>query len=154
MSVTSEAACYVLFRRGSKLLFVLRSQTGYMDGQYSLPAGHVEPAETYAIGAAREAMEEVGLTVTARQLRHVFTLHRFVATSLPQERTDVFFEALDWTGEPVNAEPHKHSEIDWLPATDLPAGIMDYQRYALEQIERGQTYGEYGWKSDEVTKLG
>jgi hypothetical protein len=33
------AACHVIFRRNNKILFVLRENTGDMDGNYSLPAG-------------------------------------------------------------------------------------------------------------------
>lgn len=146
MSTISEPACYVLVRKAGKLLFVLREHTGYMNGFYSLPAGRVEAGETYLQGALREAKEEVGLVLNAAKLRHVFTQHRWTAGTEAQARTDVFFEAIDWAGEPVNNEPTVHSEIAWLPAADLPANIMDHQLHALQRIAAGETYGEFGFQ--------
>jgi 8-oxo-dGTP diphosphatase len=54
-------SCYTLIREGDKALFVLRENTGYMDGKYSLPAGHVEAGESFIQAAIRETFEEVGL---------------------------------------------------------------------------------------------
>jgi len=145
MSTITEPACYVLIRKDNTLLFVLRENTGFMDGCYSLPAGRVEHGETYAQGAAREALEEVGLTVALADLRHVFTGHRWDGSQEPPTRVDVYFEALKWTGTPSNLEPEKHSNIAWLPVDNLPENIMSYQRSALLKIFAGETYEEHGW---------
>jgi 8-oxo-dGTP diphosphatase len=136
----------MLIRKDDKLLFVMRQHTGFMDGKLSLPAGHVEEAETYAQGAVREAYEEVGLTIHASDLRHKYTMHRWAETSNPRSHTDVFFEASDWLGEPTNTEPEKHAEILWVPIHNLPINIMDYQRHALIDIFAGNGYGEFGWE--------
>ncbi len=126
-------------------LFVMRENTGYMDGNYSLPAGRVEEDETFSNGAAREALEEVGITVDASNLRHVHTQHRFSKTSDKKQWVDVFFEADEWSGNPSNNEPDKHSRIEWLPIANLPDNIMDYQKNALDQIAAGRAYSEFGW---------
>ena len=144
MSIANEPACYLLVRKYGKLLFVMRSNTGFMDGKYSLPAGHVEAEETYSAGATREAFEEVGLHIEKAKIKHVFTLHRHSDDSHPVW-TDVFFEVTDWAGEPVNNEPHKHSSLAWFDDSSLPDSIMDYQLYALTQIAAGESYGEFGW---------
>jgi 8-oxo-dGTP diphosphatase len=138
-------ACYVLVRKDEKFLFVMRENTGFMDGNYSLPAGRVEESETFSKGAAREALEEVGLTIDHTKLRHIYTQHRFSKTSDKQQWVDIFFEADEWDGDPVNIESDKHSKIEWLPIGHLPENIMDYQKYALEQIAAGESYGEFGW---------
>jgi len=145
MSTIAEPACYVLFRKDKKLLFVLREHTGFMDGQYSLPAGRVEHGETYAQGAVREAFEEVGLAVKPADLRHMFTAHRWTDGQEPPSRVDVYFEALKWSGTPANMEPERHSQIAWLPEDDLPENIMPYQRSAILKIIAGETYEEHGW---------
>lgn len=150
MSTVSEPACYVLIRKDDKLLFVLREHTGFMDDYYSLPAGRVEPQETYAEGAAREALEEVGVTVAPAALNHVFTAHRWNGGYTPPARTDVYFEAREWSGTPMNKEPERHSKIAWLPADNLPENIMDYQRVALQEMAAGKTYGEFGWRIEET----
>jgi 8-oxo-dGTP diphosphatase len=138
-------ACYVIIRKQDAYLFVFREHTGFMDGFYSLPAGRVEEGETFLAGAAREALEEVGLQVDPSNFRHVFTQHRYTDRSEFKQWADVFFEASEWDGDPVNIETDKHSRIEWLPADNLPDNIMDYQRHALTQIAAGETYGEFGW---------
>lgn len=35
----------VLIRKDKKILFVLRQNTGYADGTYAMPGGHVDPDE-------------------------------------------------------------------------------------------------------------
>lgn len=138
-------ACYVIVRREDKILFVLREHTGFMDGNYCLPAGRVEANETFLQGACREALEEVGLTLDPTHLRHIHTQHRGKGTADRPVWVDVFFDVTEWSGEPVNNEPDKHSKIEWLSVDDLPENIMDYQRQALLEIAKGQTYGEFGW---------
>jgi ADP-ribose pyrophosphatase YjhB (NUDIX family) len=54
---TNVPSCYVLVRDGDKILFVLREHTGFMDGKYSLPAGHVEEGERFTQAAARAAFK-------------------------------------------------------------------------------------------------
>lgn len=142
----NEPAVYVLFRRGDELLFVLRSNTGYMDGLYSLPAGHVETGEPYTVAAAREALEEVGLSVSPDDVSFLYMQHRYSSDN-GTVWTDVFFDAGEWKGDPINGEPEKHSEITWFYDDELPENIMPYQRYALDRIAEGHSYGEYDWQS-------
>lgn len=140
---TNIPSCYVLIRKDDKLLFVLRERTGYMDDYYSLPAGHVEPGESFSQGAGREAAEEVGIVVNPKSLQHVHTAHRF--QSMENIRVDVYFESGDWTGVPKNMET-KHGKIEWLTVNQLPDNVMNYQAYALKQIALGKTYSEFGWE--------
>jgi 8-oxo-dGTP diphosphatase len=139
-------ACYMLFRKNDEMLFVLRENTGYKDGEYSLPAGRVEEGETFSQGALREAQEEVGLTLDSQNVKQIYTQHR-KSVDNGTVWVDVFFEVAKWDGEPINGVPNEHSQIDWLDVNNLPANIMDYQKFALEQILAGKTYGEFGWDS-------
>ena len=134
----------VIVRKDSKILFVLREHTGWMDGKYSLPAGHVEHGESFKVSAAREALEETGLTVAPEHLTHVFTMQ---TNQGPDNiRVQAFFEAEQWTGEPKNMEPAVHSKIAWFEAANLPYDqIMDFQAAALKAMRTGATYGETGW---------
>jgi ADP-ribose pyrophosphatase YjhB (NUDIX family) len=138
----------VLLKRDDQLLFVLREHTGFMDGTYSLPAGHVERGESFSQAAARETLEEVGVRVRATDLKQVFTMHRFQSDE--DVRVDVFFEASKWQGELSNAEPERHSKIQWMDIGNLSDDVMDYQLHALKQILAGNTYAERGWKIDKT----
>ncbi|HEX7963384.1 MAG TPA: NUDIX domain-containing protein [Candidatus Saccharimonadales bacterium] len=140
-------AVYMLIRQDGKLAFVLRSNTGFMDGYYSLPAGRVEPAEAFRPAAIREAAEEAGVTVLPEHAKHVFTHHRYAT---PKDIwVDVYFEAVQWSGTPVNAAPEEHGELAWFAIADLPEGkIMPYQYAALQGIAKGETYGEFNWPKE------
>lgn len=143
MSSTSLGAVYVLIRKDDDLLFVKRANTGFMDGMHSLPAGRVEPGEPYTVAAAREAFEEVGIQLSPDDIAFMYIQHRRADDGAIW--TDVFFDAGDWHGEPVNAEPEKHSDIGWINSTDLSDAIMPFQKHALERIAEGKIYGEWGW---------
>lgn len=143
--VSNIPSCYVVLERKGKVLFLLREHTGYKDGEYCLPAGRVEDKETFSAGAAREAMEEVGIKLDAVKLRHLHTMHRYSDFN-DDVRVDVFFAADEWEGEPENAEPEKHSKLAWFDVNDLPENVMDYTAHGLQQIALGKTYSEFGWR--------
>jgi 8-oxo-dGTP diphosphatase len=146
MKGTTNIPCvYVLVRQKGKLLLVLRTHTGYKDGTYCLPSGHVEAGESFRVAAARETIEETNVQVAVADLRHVHTLHRY--DSPTSVRVDLFLEADTWQGEPRNMEPERHGAVEWFPMSDLPFDtIMDFQAEALRAIARGETYSEFGWE--------
>lgn len=140
---TCVPSVYTILRRDNKIAFVLRHNTDYMNGKYSLPAGHAEGDEAYTRAAAREALEEAGVHVDPAKVRHVHTMQRHQGDHI---RVDIFFEADSWEGEPYNAEPQSHSELVWFADDDLPfEELMDFQADALRAIIRGETYSESGF---------
>lgn len=140
---TNIPSVYLIMKRHNKVLFVLRQNTGYQDGNYGLVAGRVEAGESYKSAAAREALEEVGAKVDPNMLKHVHTMHRYQS---PEDiRVDVFFETDEWQGEVGNKEPEKHSEIAWIEIDNLPKNVQDYTAYALKQIQKNKPYSEFGW---------
>lgn len=140
---TQVPSVYIVLRRGGKIAFVLRSNTGFMDGKYTLPAGHVEGLETYKQAAVREVKEEVDVVVEEDDLRYLHTMQRFMGDHV---RVDVLFEAAKWSGEPRNAEPALHSELVWFDAANLPFDkIMDFEANALRHILKGEQYSQFGW---------
>lgn len=132
----------VLIKRQGKALFILRAKTGWMDGQYVVPSGHVEDNETFKQAACRETLEEAGITVRPEDLIYKATIHRKSVDSI---RIDVWFEALSWSGEPKNMEPEKHSELMWFDSEEFPDNVVDYIRFGLDCITEDATYGEFGW---------
>lgn len=132
---------HLILRQGTSLLMLRRYQTGYMDGYYSLVAGHVDGFETFRSAMAREAQEEAGVLVALDDLELVHTMHRFA----DQERLSLFFEAAQWQGEPVNSEPEKCDAMGWFASDDLPGNTVPYVRTAIGHVVAGQTYSEFGW---------
>lgn len=140
-TATPYVASYVILRKSGKVAFVLRANTGWMNGYYGLPSGKVEKGENFIDAAIREAREEVGIEVSRGGLKHLLTVHR----SEGNDWVDVYFEAINWRGEPFNAEPEVHSELAWLDLDNLPKNIIPSVRHAMKEIRAGKYYSEFGW---------
>ncbi|MEO8862946.1 MAG: NUDIX domain-containing protein [Candidatus Saccharimonadales bacterium] len=136
--------CLAVFRKGNKVAFVLRENTGWMDGMYGLPGGKVEKGESFTAGIIRETKEEVGVDLKPEQLKQVMTVYR---RSDDMDWVGVWFEVGQWDGELFNAEPQMHTKLDWLDLDELPENMIPYLRYCFEQIKDGNNYAEYGWES-------
>lgn len=141
---TVVAAAHVLLVRDSQLLMLRRAGTGWCDGQWSVPAGHVEPRETVVAAAAREAAEETGLILDPARLRIAHVMHR-AADDSGGERIDFFFTVSDWAGEPVNAEPGKCDRMGWADPGRLRSQVVPYVAAAVGAWLAGGLYSEFGW---------
>ena len=138
------AAAYLVVRRDNKVAFVLRSNTNWMNGHYGLPSGKVEKQESFTGAAVREGAEEIGIEVKPGNLKFVHAMQRSTQDE-NSEWVDMFFEPIDYKGEPYNAEPDIHGELVWLDPSDLPENVVPSVKYALQQIEQGHLYSEFGW---------
>lgn len=147
-------AVYLVLIDGNKVLLSKRANTGYEDGKYSLPAGHVEAGESLRSALAREAAEEIGIQISEDAIDHALTMYRFAPTSNPPERMDNFFAVKNWQGGPKNKEPEKCSELTWFDINKLPTNTIPYIKHALKQIVFGNTFCEYGFQSSEVKEIG
>jgi len=128
---------HIVIRDGPNVLMGLRQNTGFADGMYHLPAGHLEDGETFVEGTIREAKEELGVDIQLADLNLVNVMHH-------TGRLGLFFTIKRWSGTLTNAEPDKCKELDWLPHDRLPANTVDYARAALRAIERGETIRTFG----------
>jgi len=134
---------HLILRRNGTLLLSRRVNTGYADGQYCLPSGHLEDGESVVEAVVREAAEEVGVTVAPQALRCVHVMHH--RNPQGHARIGFFFEATHWHGEPRNREPHKCSELLWATPQNLPADTVPYPAAALAAVETGQPFAVHGW---------
>jgi 8-oxo-dGTP diphosphatase len=131
-----------LFKKESVLL-ARRFNTGYEDGKYSVPAGHIDGNETITQAMIREAKEEIGIRIKPRDLEVVHVMHRH---SPDDERVDFFLVAARWEGEPEIKEPDKCDQLGWFKSASLPANLVPYVRTALERTQQGQSFSEFGWE--------
>jgi ADP-ribose pyrophosphatase YjhB (NUDIX family) len=143
---TPFLAVYLLFKKENQVLLLRRFKTGFMDGSYSLVAGHVDEGESFVTASSREAMEEAGVEIEPENLNLAYTLHR-KSEQKHGDRVyvDLFFEVNAWTGELQNMEPDKCDDLTWFELESLPENMIDYIRFTLEQIKLGKTFGEFGW---------
>jgi len=142
---TPYMAVYLIFRKDTKLAFLLRSNTGWMNGHYGLPSGRVEKQESWKTAAIREAKEEVGITVRPADLQLVLTAHR---THPDSDWVDTLYEVTAWSGELYNAEPEIHGELAWFDINNLPQNMVPYVRDYVLAIVAGQNYTEWGWEAN------
>ncbi|MFQ6087067.1 MAG: NUDIX domain-containing protein, partial [Candidatus Bathyarchaeia archaeon] len=68
---------YLVLTKDNKILLSRRYNTGFHDGEYSFPAGHLHGEdETLKQAMVREAKEEVGIEVDLADLELVHVMHR------------------------------------------------------------------------------
>jgi 8-oxo-dGTP diphosphatase len=134
-------AVYLVLRRNGKVLCARRFNTGYRDGNYSLPAGHVDGNESAATAMVREAAEEVGVVMSAANLKLVHVMHRRVEEG-DYEYVDFYFEPSAWTGEPSIKEPDKCDDLRWCALDGLPENTVPVVRQALQHIASGVMYSD------------
>jgi 8-oxo-dGTP pyrophosphatase MutT (NUDIX family) len=132
---------HLFFFRGDEILLLRRFNTGYRDGEYSVPAGHLDGGETVMAAAAREAGEEVGVRIDPLALSFSSVMHR----NEGEERIDFFVHVPKWEGELFNAETDKCDELRWTCVNALPANIIPYVRRAIENHQGGVRFDEFGW---------
>lgn len=117
-----KVAVHLLLLDKKKLLFLRRKNSGYMDGFWGLPAGHVEECESAIEAMIRETREEIGLELTENQLRCVGTMHHLKPGT--SDYVHFFFDVKSWMGEPHNCEPDKCSELGWF--RNVPEDVVPY----------------------------
>jgi 8-oxo-dGTP diphosphatase len=109
---------HVILRRGDRIL-LRRAGDTYASGQLCLTS-RLDQGESILAAAVRETLEETGITLDPAKLRHVLSIHQRNPGSR-HARIGFAFTPREWDGEPVNAEPHKHSELVWAdPAACRP----------------------------------
>jgi 8-oxo-dGTP diphosphatase len=134
-------AVHLFFLSNNKILLLRRFNTGYEDGNYSVVAGHVDAGETVTQAAVREAQEEAGVVLQPRDLQVVHVMNR----KSNDERVDFFIVVKAWDGEIQNCEPNKCDDLAWFSLTTLPANLIPYVRFAIENYQKGLFYSEFGW---------
>ena len=141
MRATFPVTVHLFFLRENQILLLRRFNTGFRDGEYSVPAGHLDGGETVMQAAVREAKEETGLQLTESDISFSTVMHRIE----DDERVDFFVQVHHWQGEPFNAEPEKCDDLLWVELNALPANTIPYVRQALTNHLAGLRFDEYGW---------
>lgn len=131
----------VLLDDDGRVLLGRRQNTGFADGSYHLPAGHLEPGESVIGALIREAREETGIGISPDAVEFAHVMHN----SSGGDRVAFFFTVRQWDGIPENHEPHKCSELRWATLRALPGNLVDYCRSALADIADGKPFSVYGW---------
>ena len=136
------ASGYVFFIKENKILLSKRLNTGYMDGMYGLPSGHIENNESITQGTYREIKEETGVKLKPSDISLVHVMHR----KENDIRMDFFFLAKHYIGEPKNTEPEKCDDLQWFPINNLPKNTIPYIKEAIKNFRQNIFFSEFGWQ--------
>ena len=138
---TLPVAVHLLLVKDSKILLLRRYNTGYEDGNYSVVAGHIDGAEQLRTAMIREAREEAGIEISPSTLRIVGVMHLMT----DKEYVSFFLHASEWSGQVLNAEPHKCDDLTWFDINNLPENTIPYIRRAIENYLADVWFDSYGW---------
>lgn len=134
-------AVYLLFCRGKEILVMRRAGSGYYDGWYSFPSGHLEAREVPTEALIREIAEETGVSVDPTDVSLVHTMFRL--NRLPDtDYVDLFFTTTKWSGEPSIGEPDKCDDMQWASIDALPEKTIPYIRQLIQDVEDGVRFSE------------
>ena len=136
------SAVHLLLIKDNQVLLARRFNTGYEDGQDSLPAGHIDQGEPAIQAIIREVKEELTIRVEKKNLEVVHVMHR---NGDDHERIDFFMKVKKWSGEPMIGEPDKCDRLVWCALDNLPTNTIAYIKTALHKIHNNEFYSEFGW---------
>lgn len=136
-----HAAVYLILQKNSKILLLRRYNTGWRDGMYTLPAGHIDGNETVVSTMVREAKEETGINIKPADLSVVHAVHQVGN----KEYIDFYLSAKKWRGIPSIMEPNKCDRMGWFPLNKLPENLLANVKDALNKIRKGEIFSEFTW---------
>jgi len=131
-SLTAYAV--VVVRRGAQFLLVQESHPGQ---PWYLPAGHVEPGESFAQAAVRETWEESGLAI---RLTGILQIVHNPGTDTVPPRLRVVFLAEPADNRPPKSAPDEHSQqARWLTREEIALLPLRGRSVLplLEQVDQG-----------------
>lgn len=138
----TRVAVYLIVVKDNQILLALRKNTGFADGLYSLPSGHLEKDETIAHAMIREAQEEIGIRINPEDLKLVHVMqHKSHFYYI-----DFYFRCDHFQGNPLNCEPEKCGEVKFFAQDQLPENLVGNVRQALEYVAQNSLYSDFGLK--------
>lgn len=133
---TINISVIIILKRDKEYFLFKRKNTGWADGDYTVPSGHVDTGETPQEAAIREAQEEVGVSIQPEDLRLVHT--DFVEGKV----MNLTFMTDTWEGEAQVLETDKAEDGRWFSINNLPQNIAGHGRVILNNIQHGINYHE------------
>lgn len=136
---------HLLLFHEDQVLLLRRFNTGFEDGNYSVPAGCIDGNETLTSAIIRESEEEAGIILKPEWIKVSTVLHR-KATNNSWEMIAFFFTATHYEGKIENCEPHKCDDLQFFPIKELPKNLIPYVKKGLENTLQGISFSEFGWE--------
>ncbi|MET9695806.1 NUDIX domain-containing protein [Streptomyces sp. NPDC006529] len=143
------AAVIVHDKATNRVVLIQRGENAkFAQGMWDLPVGKNEPGEPITETAVRELHEETGLMVKPESLKVAHIIHGAWGVEAPNGFLTVVFATHEWTGEPENREPRKHSQVRWIDATAIPEAFVDTTASALHHyLNHSASVSLNGWSA-------
>lgn len=138
---TLPVAGIIILRKDNKVLLTRRYNTGYEDGKYTLPGGHVEKGEEIKVAMAREAKEEIGVDIDPNDFVVTHVFDRKVNDSV--EYIDFVVETEKWQGVPKIMEEDECDDMIWADINEIPENTIQFNKDVL--TKEYDFYIPYGW---------
>jgi len=133
----TKTAVFVILERDGKIFLLRRHNTGWADGQLTVPAGHVDQGQTVRQAAVVEAREEAVVGIEEEDLEFVHVDY------LKDKYTNFYFKAERWTGEPQLGEPLAASEAVWIRLDALPEDLIPRLKDVFRHLKTGRYFSEW-----------
>lgn len=108
------AAVAVIFTFEDKILFTVRN-VDPDKGKWDLPGGFIDPGENAEEAACREIKEELGLTITPKDLKYITTApNNYLYKNVPYKTMDIFYECALQTNLITIAAADEIQDLIWV----------------------------------------
>lgn len=117
-----------------KILLMQRCNTGFDDGYYELPGGHVEKDEDIYNAMIREIEEELLIKLQRKDIKLVHIMHHYTGKRLN------FIFVSDKNINPIIGEKDKCSDLSWFDIDNLPDNTTEKVKRIILNIKNNILY--------------
>ena len=139
---TIPITALLMLKKNNKVLLLRRFNTGYEDGKYCFPGGHVEKGEPIHKAMIREAKEEIDIKIEEKNLHLKYIFNRNVKDNV---YVDFIFECKEWKGTEKIMEKDKSDKLEWFDLDDIPNNILPFMKEIFNK-HNNNIYIPYGWE--------
>ena len=135
------SAVFAIIRNDkNEILFQKRQNTGFRDGQFQLPSGHVEWSESIKDSIIRELQEELWIGVLENDIEIAHIAH---VISSERVYFNIYANILKYVWDIVNLESEKCSEIGFYTFQEIENNPdFQYEIETLKSIEMWYIFSE------------
>ena len=132
-----KPAVYIAAKVNNQYLFLRRFNTGYCDGYFTFPSGHVDEGELPIEAAIREFKEEVDIDIKSSDLKLVHVLYE------KDKYMDLYFLFETKDLKPKVNELNKSDLLLWVDAGNLnKIKFVPKVKIAFQNILKGQLFSQ------------
>lgn len=142
---TFPIVVHTLLVQSGRWFMLRRANTGFLDGAYTFPGGHVQRGEGVVAAALRECQEEAGVDIAAADLELIAAIPYQTAD---HEGVDFIARTTRWTGTPRVAEPQLFDDCCWADPTAPPQPSAPFVATLLHMQTTGTWFKELRQASD------